>query len=174
MSTLRSERPRITSSGRRCCRHPALWNRPELRLDQWHLLVPRIAEVDKPLAVDPLGHLLKNLNPAIVVVDQVVVRREDRRYLALGRQGRKWNYNAFTASALRFGMWLRPRVLRARSAPKTWIDNETGTRDQDQEREGRLVSDPAPLSTPASAVMMKTPSECRLELARSPSPAVHE
>jgi hypothetical protein len=40
--------------------------------------------MDKPLAVEGLRHLLQDLDAAQVVLDQVVVGREDARDLALG------------------------------------------------------------------------------------------
>lgn len=46
------------------------------------------AEVDEPLAVECLRHLLQDRDPPRVVLDQVVVGREDRRDLALGGDGR--------------------------------------------------------------------------------------
>src|SRR5271166_3469938 len=51
--------------------------------------MPRITEVDEPLAVDPLSHLLQELDPAAVVLDQIVVRREDGGDLALGAHWRE-------------------------------------------------------------------------------------
>ncbi len=45
--------------------------------------MPGVPEVDEPLAIDPLGHLLQDLDPPIVVLDEVVVCGEDRGDLAL-------------------------------------------------------------------------------------------
>ena len=42
------------------------------------VLVAGEAELDEPLAVEVLRHLLQNLDPPQVVLDQVVVGREDR------------------------------------------------------------------------------------------------
>ena len=53
--------------------------------------MPRIAEVDEPLAVDALGHLLQELDPAAVVLDEVVVGGEDGGDLALVDE--RWNRN---------------------------------------------------------------------------------
>src|SRR5690554_3688741 len=39
--------------------------------------MPREAEVDEPLLVQPPGHLLKDLDTTRVVLDEVVVGRED-------------------------------------------------------------------------------------------------
>ena len=41
------------------------------------------AELDEPLAVEVLRHLLQNLDPLQVILDQVVVSRENRRDLLL-------------------------------------------------------------------------------------------
>jgi hypothetical protein len=42
-----------------------------------------VAEVDEPFAVRPLRELPKQTDPTLVVLDQVVVRREDGCDLAL-------------------------------------------------------------------------------------------
>ena len=62
---------------------------PKLRIHQRDVLVSRIPEVDEPLAVDALGHLLQELDPAVVVLDEVVVGGEDGGDLALARERRK-------------------------------------------------------------------------------------
>ena len=51
--------------------------------------MPRIPEVDEPLAVDPLGHLLQKLDPPVVVLDQVHVCGEDGHDLVLDRKWRE-------------------------------------------------------------------------------------
>ena len=51
------------------------------------MLVAGEAELDEPLAVEVLRHLLQNLDPPQVVLDQVVVGRENRRDFQLRRGG---------------------------------------------------------------------------------------
>ena len=51
--------------------------------------MPWKAEVDEPLAIDRLSHLLQDLDASRVVLDQVVVSGEDISDLALGGEGRK-------------------------------------------------------------------------------------
>ena len=48
-----------------------------------------VAVIDEPLAVDPVGHLFQNLDPAVVILDQIVVRGQDGCYLALDSQRRE-------------------------------------------------------------------------------------
>jgi hypothetical protein len=55
------------------------------------VLVARVAEVDKPLAVECAGHFLQDRDAAGVVLDEVIVVEEDRSDLLLGGKGWKWN-----------------------------------------------------------------------------------
>ena len=52
-------------------------------------LVPRKAEVDKPLLEQPPRHLLQERDPASVHLDQVVIGPEDGCNAALGLEGRQ-------------------------------------------------------------------------------------
>src|SRR5690606_20323614 len=56
---------------------PSLRNLPKLTLLEAHLLMSWEAGVDEPLLVQPPGHLLKDLDAARVVLDQVDVGGED-------------------------------------------------------------------------------------------------
>ena len=53
-----------------------------------HLLMPRKAHAHEPFPVDFLGHLFQNGNPAVVVLNQVVIGGEDGSDLALDGKGR--------------------------------------------------------------------------------------
>ena len=52
-----------------------------------HLLVPWKAHAHKPFPVDFLGHLFQNGNPAVVVLNQVVIGGEDSGDLSAGLGG---------------------------------------------------------------------------------------
>ncbi len=56
---------------------PAVWNLSELRRNHRNILVSRESEVDEPLPIDAMRHLLEKLASEAVVLDQVVVRRND-------------------------------------------------------------------------------------------------
>ena len=56
---------------------PPLRDLPQRRLHQPAALMAREAEVDEPLAVEPKGHLLQDLDAPLAVLDQVVVGGED-------------------------------------------------------------------------------------------------
>ena len=67
---------------------PPLRNPAEGGIDEAGVLVAGEAELDEPLAVEVLRHLLQNLDPPQVVLDQVVVGRENRRDFPLrGERG---------------------------------------------------------------------------------------
>ena len=66
---------------------PPLRNRAQRRIDELDVLVAGEAEVDEPLAVDRLRHLLQDLDAPGVVLDQVVVGREDVGDPALDVEG---------------------------------------------------------------------------------------
>ena len=65
------------------CHLPPLRNLAQRRVDQLDLLVAGEAEVDEPLPVKRLRHLLQNLDAPRVVLNQVVVGGEDGGDLAL-------------------------------------------------------------------------------------------
>ncbi len=53
------------------------------------------AEVDEPLAVEPAGHLLQDLDAPLAVLDQVVVGGEDAGDAALDGEWREaWHWQA--------------------------------------------------------------------------------
>ena len=53
--------------------------------------MPGEAEVDEPLAVEPAGHLLQDLDAPLAVLDQVVVGGEDAGDAALdGEWGERY------------------------------------------------------------------------------------
>ena len=64
------------------------------RVDERDVLVAGEAEVDEPLAVEALAISSRISMRRGVVLDQVVVGRQDVGDLALGGEGRKWNLNA--------------------------------------------------------------------------------
>src|SRR5690554_3968421 len=70
---------------------PPLRNLPKLTLLEAYLLMPWETEVDEPLLVQPPGHLLKDLDAARVVLDEVIVGGEDGGYLSLLIKRRKGN-----------------------------------------------------------------------------------
>ena len=49
--------------------------------------MPRKAEVDEPFLVEPPGHFFEDRDAARVVLDQVVIGREDRGDALLGGEG---------------------------------------------------------------------------------------
>jgi hypothetical protein len=57
---------------------PPLRNPPDFGVDERHVLVAGEAEVDEPLLVQRPRHLLQDRDPPRVVLDQVVIGREDR------------------------------------------------------------------------------------------------
>ena len=62
---------------------PPLWNRPQRRLHQPAALMAGEAEVNEPLAVEPAGHFLQDLDAPLAVLDQIVVGGEDAGDAAL-------------------------------------------------------------------------------------------
>ncbi len=64
---------------------PCFRDRTELRIDKQHSLVTRKAEVHEPLEIDALHHLFEELDPQVVVLDEVVVIGENCADLALSR-----------------------------------------------------------------------------------------
>lgn len=66
---------------------PPLRNLPQRRLHQPAALMAGEAEVDEPLAVEPAGHLLQDLDAPLAVLDQVVVGGEDAGDAALDGEG---------------------------------------------------------------------------------------
>jgi len=56
------------------------------------------AKLDEPLAVEVLRHLFQNLDPPQVVLDQVVVGREDGGDFALRGEGGDVNLNILEGS----------------------------------------------------------------------------
>ena len=70
---------------------PSLRNPAEGGIGKAGVLVAGEAELDKPLAVEVLCHLLQNLDPPKVVLDQVIVGREYRSDFPLDWERRKMN-----------------------------------------------------------------------------------
>ena len=60
-------------------------------IDEAGVLVAGEAELDEPFAVEVLGHLFQYLDPPQVVLDQVVVGREDGGDFALSVNRRERN-----------------------------------------------------------------------------------
>lgn len=56
-----------------------MWYLAEVRFLEASLIVSREAEVDEPLLVEAPGHLLQDRDAPRVVLDQIVIRRQDRR-----------------------------------------------------------------------------------------------
>ena len=52
------------------------------------------AEVDEPLAVEGAGHLLQDPDAPLIVLDQIVIGRQDARYPPLDGKRRKRNFKA--------------------------------------------------------------------------------
>ena len=65
---------------------PPFRNRPERRSDERKFFVAGEAEVDEPLAVEGAGHLLQNPDAPLIVLDQIVVGRQDARDPPLHRK----------------------------------------------------------------------------------------
>ena len=82
-----SNRPRII---------PPLRDRPELGVDELHVLVPRKAEVHEPLPVERPSEILEQLDPPLVDLDQLVEGGEDGGDSALGsyRREQYWELRA--------------------------------------------------------------------------------
>ena len=67
---------------------PAFGDRAEVGVDEGDVLVAGEPEVDEPLPVDRPSHLLQQLDPPPVVLDQVIDRAEDRGDRSLRRRDR--------------------------------------------------------------------------------------
>ena len=71
-------------------RCPALGDLTEWGVGEGDVGVAGEAELDEPLPVEPPGHLLQNLDPPPVVLDQLVIRPQHRRDLLL--LFNRWNH----------------------------------------------------------------------------------
>lgn len=67
---------------------PTLGNGADWRRNKFHFFVAREAEVDEPLAVAGAGHLLQDPDAPLVVLDPLVIGRQDARDSALDGERR--------------------------------------------------------------------------------------
>jgi len=68
---------------------PSIW----YSFDNLRLLMPREAQVHKPLAVKLFGHFFQNGDAAGIVFDQVVVGGKDGGYFALDGERGDFKFN---------------------------------------------------------------------------------
>ena len=69
-------------------RRPTPWNLAQRGVDEFDFFMAGEAEVDEPFPVNRLGHFLQDGNSPGVVLNQVVIGREDAGDFALGLWGR--------------------------------------------------------------------------------------